>query len=169
MCKEAVQKSIGTKAITAVSTLCEYSIEAQNAMGIRHAIKRSKEPPPYQYNHHHPNPRKRSILLQQQLPINFNSRPLILPTILLQAIRHLPHPLQTIPSIQQILNILRHNLRHIPQLIIQLIQILTRAAILVCFFSPLHEGVKFDKGVGAAGGGEVLGGGVGGCEFGGYV
>lgn len=40
---------------------------------------------------------------------------------------------------------------------------------MIGFLSALYEGVEFDKGVGAAGWGEVLLGGVGSCEFGGEV
>ena len=40
---------------------------------------------------------------------------------------------------------------------------------MVGLLRTLHEGVKFDKSIGTAGWGEVLGGGVGGCEFGGQV
>lgn len=82
---------------------------------------------------------------------------------------HIAHPLQTISPVQQILDVLRHHLRHIPQLIVQLVEILGCTGILVCFLGALDEGIELDEGVGTAGGGEVLLGGVGGCEFGGEV
>ena len=134
-------------------------------MGIRHATNQLKESPPYEYNHYHPHPDKRPVLFEHQLPINLDRRPPILLAILPQPPRHLSHLLETVSSIQQILNILRHNLSHIPQFIIQLIQVLTCSAILVRLLGALHKGVKFEERVGATVGGEVLGGGVGGCEF----
>ncbi len=124
---------------------------------------------PQKKQHNDPQPREGPILLQQQFPIDPHRRPLIFPTIFPQPLTHIAHPLQTIPPVQQILNILRHDLGHIPQLIIQFIQILRGAGVLVGFLGALDEGVEFDEGVGAAGGGKVLGGGVGGCEFGGEV
>ena len=128
-----------------------------------------KKPPPQQKNRNHPDPRKRPILLQQQIPINPHRRLPIFPAILPQPARHLAHPLQTITPVQQILDILRHHLRHVSQLVVQLIKVLARPRVLVCFFGALDEGIEFDEGVGAAGGGEVGGRRVGGCEFGGEV
>jgi len=108
-------------------------------------------------------------LLQQQFPIYPHRRLPILSTILPQPPAHLPHPLQTIPSIQQILDILRHHLRHVRQLAVQLVQITCRAGVAVCLFCPLHEGVEFDEGIGAQRGRGELGCGVGGEEFGGDI
>jgi len=108
-------------------------------------------------------------LFQQQFPIYPHRRLPILPTILPQPPAHLPHPLQTIPSVQQILDILRHHLRHICQLAVQLVQITRCAGVAVRLLCPLHEGVEFDEGVGTQGGRGELGRGVGGQEFGGDV
>ena len=110
-----------------------------------------------------------TYLLQQQLPIYPHRRLPILPTILPQPPGHLPHPLQAIAPIQQILDILRHHFRHISQLIVQFIQVLRRSTVLVRLLRPLYERVKLDKGVGSQGRGEVLCGGVGSCELGGQV
>ena len=74
----------------------------------------SEESPPYEYNDQKPNRGERPVLLQQQLPIDPYSSPLILPTILPQPLTHVSHSLQTIPSVQQILNILCHHFRYIP-------------------------------------------------------
>jgi hypothetical protein len=111
----------------------------------------------------------RTHLLQQKLPIYPHRRLPILPTILPQPPTHLPHPLQTIPSIQQILDVLRHHLRHICQLAIQLVQITCCPRVRVGLFGPGHEGVEFDEGVGSQGRGGELGRRVGVEEFGGDV
>jgi hypothetical protein len=80
-----------------------------------------EEPPPYKYNHKQAQAPYRPILLQQQLPIYPHGCLLILPTILPQPTADLSHPLQAISPIQQILNILCHDLRHVLQLGIQFV------------------------------------------------
>lgn len=112
----------------------------------------SEEPPPYEYYYDDSNAREWSILLQQQFPIDPHRRPLVFPTILPQPLTHVAHPLQTVPSVEQILDVLRHDLRHVPKLIVQLVQIPCSPRILVCLLGALNEGVEFDEGVGPAGG-----------------
>jgi hypothetical protein len=130
-----------------------------------HTSSPSEEPPPDKQQYKQPQPRQRSILLQQQLPINPHRRLSILPTILLQPTTHIAHPLQTIPSIQQILNILRHHLRDIPQLIIQLIQILRRAAITIRSLRLLNKRIKLHKRIRSQYRRHDLLGGIRVCEF----
>ncbi len=130
---------------------------------------RSKEPPPNKNQDEQSQPSKRAILAQQQLPINPHRRPSILGTILPQPAAHLPHTLQTITPIQQIFNILRHDLGNIAQLVIQFIQVLRGARVRVCGFGARDEGVEFHEGVGSHGGREDLLQRVGGAEFGGEV
>lgn len=113
-------------------------------------VRPLEKPPPNKHNHHKRQPPNRPILLQQQLPINPHRCLLIFPTILPQPTAQISHPLQAIPPIQQILNILRHDFRHIAQLVIQLVQVLRCAGVLIGFLGALDEGVEFDEGVGAA-------------------
>lgn len=108
-----------------------------------------EEPPPYKYNHKQAQAPYRPVLLQQQLPIYPHGRLLILPTILPQPTADLSHPLQAIPPIQQILNILRHDLRHVLQLGIQFVEILCCAGIWIGAFCTLDEGIEFHEGVGS--------------------
>lgn len=91
-----------------------------------------------------------TYLLQQQLPINSHSRLPILPAILSQPRTNIAHSLQAIPSVQQILDVLRHNLGHIFQFIIQLIEILRGTRVLICLSCALNKRVKLDEGVGPA-------------------
>jgi len=65
--------------------------------------------------------RQSTHLLQQQLPIDPHRRLLVLATVFSQARRDIAHALQTVPSVQQVLNVLGHDLGHILQLIIQLV------------------------------------------------
>ena len=111
----------------------------------------------------------RPYLFQQQLPINPHRRPAIFFTILSESPTHLAHPLEAIPPIQEILNVLRHHLGHIFQFVIQPIQVGRCPTILVCFPGALDERVKFHERVGSLIGGVVGRLGVGGGEFCGEV
>jgi hypothetical protein len=93
-------------------------------------------------------PNSATYLLQKQLPINPDRRLLIFPTILPQATRNITHALQAIPAIQQVLNVLRHHLGHILELVVQLVQILRRPRVLVRLLGALDERVELDEGVG---------------------
>ena len=128
-----------------------------------------EESPPHENYNEQSQPPNRTILLKQQLPINPNRRLPILLTILPQSRTDLTHPLQTISSIQQILDILRHDLGYIAELVVQLIEVLRCAGVGVGAFGTVDEGVEFHEGVGTEGGGKEGVGGVGGAEFGGEV
>jgi hypothetical protein len=110
-----------------------------------------------------------TYLLHQQLPINPHRRPLILPTILPQSATHFSHPIQTVPTVQQILNILGHDLRHVLQLILNLVQVRTRPRILVRLLGLLDECVELHERVRPTRRAVVLRGRVDICEFGGQV
>ena len=138
------------------------------ALPNHHRTKSSSSPePPHQKNEYNqPQPSKRPILLQQQLPINPHRRTLILSTILPQPTTHVPHLLQTVPPIQQILDILRHYLRHILQFVVQPAQIVRGPAILICLFRAFNEAFELAVLVGSKGGREVVGAFVAGLKFG---
>lgn len=109
------------------------------------------KPPPQQNQHHHPQTHKRPILLYQQLPINSHRRTLILPTVLPQPAAHIPHPLQAIPPIQQILDILRHDAGDVFQLIVKTVEVPRRrvggGGRLVGFGRALKETFEVGEGV----------------------
>ena len=126
----------------------------------------SEKAPPDEKQHDKPHRRKRSVLLEQQLPIDPHSRLPVLLTILPQPLAHVSHPLQAVPPIQQVLNIFRHDLCHVPQLVVELVEVLRGAAVLVGFLGALDEGVELDEGVGAQGGRLVGARGVGGGKLG---
>lgn len=113
--------------------------------------------------------RKRPVLLQQQLPVDPHRGTTILLAIVPQATTNLAHPLQAIPAIQQILDILRHDLCHIPQLIVQLVEVLAGARIGIGGLGLGDEVVKLHKGVGPQGRVVDLGRRVGGGELAGQV
>ena len=129
----------------------------------------SKEAPPYKQHHDQAQRAQGPILLQQQLPINPHGRPPILPTILPQPPAHLAHALETVAAIEQILDILGHDLGDVAEVVVELVEVLRGAAVLVGFLGALDEGVEVHEGVGAQGGGVDGGGGVGRGEFVGEV
>lgn len=88
-----------------------------------------------------------SYLLQHQLPINSHGGPAILLTVLPQPAAHLPHPLQTVPAVQQVLDIFGHDFSDILELIVQFVQVRGGPGVLVGFLGALDEGVELDEGI----------------------
>lgn len=76
------------------------------------------------------------------------------------------HALQAISPIQQIFDILGHDLCYVAQLVVQLVEVLRGARVGVGGFGARDEGVELHEGVGAHGGGEDLLQGIGSAEFG---
>lgn len=64
--------------------------------------------------------------------------------------------LQTISTVKEVLDILGHDGGDITQLIIQLVQVLGGAAVLVQLLCALNESVEFNEGIGTESWGEVL-------------
>jgi hypothetical protein len=94
----------------------------------------------------------RPYLLEQQFPINAHSRLSILLAVLAQSPRQLAHALQAITTIQEVLDVLCHYLGDITELIIQLVEVLRCATVLVQFLCALNESIEFDKGIWAESG-----------------
>lgn len=99
---------------------------------------------------------EQSYLAQQKFPVDPDSCLAVFSAILAEPTAHISHAFQTVSSVEQILNVLCHDLGDILQLIIQLVQVLGGSAVLVRLLGPLDEGVEFDEGIGAAGSSEVL-------------
>lgn len=110
-----------------------------------------------------------TYLFYEQLPVDAHGGLLILSAVFSQTPRQLAHPLKTVSSVQQILDILRHNLRDISKLIVHLVEVLRRPAILVQLLRALDKRVEFDKGIGPQSGRQILRGRVRRSEFGGDI
>lgn len=110
--------------------------------------KESEESPEKKDANDKPDASERSILLQQQFPVDAYSRLSVFFAILAESPRQFTHPLQTIASIQEVLDVLCHHLGDITELIVQLVKILRRATVLVQFLCALDKGIKLDKGIG---------------------
>lgn len=142
---------------------------AIQAVSFRKKGETSEESPVYKHNHDERQSTNGTILLHQQFPIDPHCRLPVLSTILPQSGTNFTHTLQAVTPIQQILDILRHDLCHVSQLIVQLIKVLGGAGIGVGGFCPRDESVEFHERVGAERRGEGLRNGVGGAELGGEV
>jgi hypothetical protein len=110
-----------------------------------------------------------TYLLQQQLPVDSDCRLLVFPAVLAQPAGNVAHALEAVSPVQQILNVLGHDLCDILELVVEFIQVLGGSRVLVCLFCALDEGVELDELVGTARGREVLLGLVDCCEFSGEV
>lgn len=80
-----------------------------------------------------------TILLEQQLPVDPDGRPFILCRVFSQSTAHISHLLQAVSSVQQVLDVLCHHLRHVFQLVVQSTQVVRGAAILVRLLRALNE------------------------------
>ena len=107
----------------------------------------SPKPPYYQNQHDQAQSTKRTILLQQQFPVYPYRRSLIFGRIFSQSRTHVSHPVQTVSAIQQIFNVLGHDLRDIFQLVVQPTEVVRRPRVLICLLRPLDEAVELRVGV----------------------
>lgn len=57
-------------------------------------------------------------LFHQQIPVDAHRGLFVLPAVFAQAPRQLTHSLQTVSTIQQVLDVLGHDLRHILELVV---------------------------------------------------
>lgn len=97
-----------------------------------------------------------AYLFQHEFPIDPHGGFPVLLAVLSQPAAHLAHPLQTVSTVEEILNILGHDLGDVFQLIIQLVQVCACSAVLVCLLGPLDEGVEFDECIWTQGSRQVL-------------
>lgn len=129
----------------------------------------SEEPPPQEEDDNQPQHPERRVLLHQQLPVDPHRRPLVLLAVVPQPARELAHPLEAVPAVQQVLDVLGHDLRHVAQLVVEAVKVLRGARVRVGGLCAGDEGVEVHEGVGAEGRGVERRGGVGGCELAGEV
>lgn len=116
----------------------------------------SKEAPPQEKQYNEPQRTKWPILLQQQLPVDPDRRPPVLLTVIPQPRADLAHALEAVPTIQQILDILGHDLCDIAQLIVQLVEVLRGPRVAVRRLGLRDEVVELHEGVGPQRGAEQL-------------
>lgn len=110
-----------------------------------------------------------SVLLQQQLPVDPNRSLSILSAVLSQSATDLTHSLQAVSPIQQILDILGHDLGDVSELIIEFVKVLRSTGIGIGGLGAGDEGVEFHECIGSERRRVDLLGWVGGAEFCGEV
>lgn len=86
-------------------------------------------------------------LFQQKLPVDTNCRLPVFPTVLSQSTRHFAHTFKAIPAVQEVFDVLGHDLRHIPELVIEFIEVLGCSTVLVGLLCPLNECIELNKGI----------------------
>lgn len=132
-------------------------------------MQSSKEPPIQEDENNKAKTGKGPVLLQHELPVDPHGGPAILLAVVAQAGAYLSHALEAISTVQQVLNVLCHNLCHVAQLVIEAVEVRRGARVGIGGLCLCDEGVELHKGVGSEGGGVDLGGGVGGGELAGEV
>jgi hypothetical protein len=107
----------------------------------------SEEAEPYKQHDDHAKDTYGSVLLDQQIPIDFDSRLAIFLTVVPQPRAHLAHALEAVPPIQQIFDVLGHDLCHVPKLVVELVEVLGGARIGVRRLGAVNEGVEFHESI----------------------
>ena len=166
-CQYLVANTLGYLKINAPTRCDTRTTGRRHAMLLpqHYASAGSPKPPQQKDEYDKPQPSRRAILLQQQLPIDSHRGPFILRRVLFQPRTQISHLLQTISSIQEVVDILRHDRGDILELIVQARQVITGAAVLVRLLRLLDETVELGVGVGSQLGVEVVVAFVGGFEF----
>lgn len=94
----------------------------------------------------------RTYLFHQQFPVDAHRCPTIFLAVLTQTTRKLAHALQAVSTVEEVLDILGHDLGDITKLVVQLIQVTRGTAILIQLLCALNKGIEFDEGIRAKGG-----------------
>lgn len=112
---------------------------------------------------------KGTILLEQQLPVDADGGSTVLFAVVAQAAANLAHALEVVAAVEEVLDVLGHDLCDVAQLVVELVEVLGGAGVGVGGLCLCDEVVKLHEGVGAQGGVVDLLGRVGGGELGGQV
>lgn len=87
------------------------------------------------------------ILLQEQVPVDLDGGLAVLLAVVPQPRAHLAHTLQAVSSVQQVLDVLGHDLGHVAQLVVELVEVLGGARVGVRGLGAADEGVELHEGV----------------------
>lgn len=112
---------------------------------------------------------KGRVLLDEQLPVDADGGAAVLLAVVAQAGAQLAHAFKTVATIQQILDVLGHNLGNITQLIVDLVEVLGSTGVGVGGLALGNEVVELHEGVGPQRRRVDLGDRVGGGELAGEV
>lgn len=108
-------------------------------------------------------------MFQQQVPVDLDGRPPVLLAVVPQPAADLAHALEAVAPVQQVLDVLVHDLCDVAQLVVELVEVLGGARVAVGALGLGDEAVELHEGVGPQGRVEQLLHGVGGGELGGQV
>lgn len=132
-------------------------------------VSPSKEAPPYKDDHDEPQAPQRPVLFQQQVPVDPDGGPPVLLAVVPQPAADLAHALEAVAPVQQVLDVLVHDLCDVAQLVVELVEVLGGAGVAVGALGLGDEAVELHEGVGPQGRAEELLRRVGGGELGGQV
>lgn len=121
---------------------------------------RLEEAQPDEEQDNEPKRGERAVLLEHQIPVDLDGGLAVLAAVVPQPRADLAHLVQAVPAVQEILDVLGHDLGHVPQLVVQLVQVLGGARVGVRGLGAVDEGVELHEGVRPEGGAVQLGGAV---------
>lgn len=92
----------------------------------------------------------------KKLPVHAVGSFLVLAAVLAETTAHFAHLLETVTAVEEVFDVLGHNLSDILEFIVQLVEVLCGARVLVRLLGLLDEGVELDVGIWATGRRKVL-------------
>lgn len=115
-----------------------------------------EEPPPQENDYDKPQAADGAVLLEQQVPVDLDRGPAVLLAVVAQARAHLAHALKAVAAVEQVLDVLVHDLGDVAQLVVELVEVLRRAGVAVGALCLVDEAVELHEGVRAEGGAQQL-------------
>ena len=98
----------------------------------------------------------RTVLFEKQFPVDADSRALVLGRVFAKTAAHVTHLVQAVTAVKKIVDVLGHGFMDILELIVEAVEIVLCAAILVQLLCALKEAFKFGVGVRSHAGVKVL-------------
>lgn len=143
----------------------ENITEVDDSVWMKSGTATSKEAPPQEEQDDKAQRRERPVLFQHELPVDSHGGPPVLFAVVPEPAAELPHLLQVVSAVQQVLDVLVHHLGHVAELVVELVEVLARARVGVGRLRLCDEVVELHEGVRAEGRVVDLLRGVGGGEL----
>lgn len=116
----------------------------------------SEEPPPQEHDYDKSQAADGAVLLEQQVPVDLDRGPAVLLAVVAQARADLAHALEAVAAVEQVLDVLVHDLGDVAQLVVELVEVLRGAGVAVGALRLVDEAVELHEGVGPQRGAQQL-------------
>lgn len=120
------------------------------------ALKLPKEAPEEEQHDDGDDACDRAVLFEEQLPVDADSCALVLGRVFAKTAAHVTHFVQAVTAVQKVVDVLGHGFVDILELIVEAMEIVLRAAVLVKLLCALEEPFEFGVGIRSHAGVQVL-------------